>query len=238
MSNAYFKFRKFTIQQNLCAMKVGTDGVLLGAWASADSPRHILDVGTGTGLIALQLAQRYPQARVTAVEIDTAAAGQAAENFAASPWNERLSVECNDFRQYVPDTHFDLIVSNPPYFVDALKCPDRQRNQARHAGSLSYELLFGHSAQLLAPQGAVCIILPTDLERHAADVAWHYRLYPETRLRVFTKPGKPCRRTLLRFTAETARLHEQELCIMTASGEYSPEYIALTKDFYLFGKSL
>ena len=152
-------------------MKVGTDGVLLGAWAPVDQAHTALDVGTGTGLVALQLAQRNPHLRVTAVEIDAPAAAQAAENVAGSPWPDRIEVVCADFNDFQPDGRFDLIVSNPPYFFDALPCPDRQRNTARHAGGLNYDLLFRRSARLLSEGGVVSIVIPSEVERAAASVA-------------------------------------------------------------------
>ena len=148
MSDSSFLFKQFIVHHDRCAMKVGTDGVLLGAWAPVDQAHTALDVGTGTGLVALQLAQRNPHLRVTAVEIDAPAAAQAAENVAGSPWPDRIEVVCADFNDFQPDGRFDLIVSNPPYFVDALPCPDRQRNTARHAGGLNYDLLFRRSARL------------------------------------------------------------------------------------------
>ena len=142
MSNPYFQFKQFTVWHDKCAMKVGTDGVLLGAWASVQNAHKILDVGTGTGLVALMLAQRsLPDADIIALEIDGAAAGQARENVTRSPWKERVEVVQTDFRDYQSSDKFDVIVSNPPYFVDSLECPDQQRNAARHNGSLTYEEL-------------------------------------------------------------------------------------------------
>ena len=136
MSNPYFQFKQFTVWHDKCAMKVGTDGVLLGAWASVQNAHKILDVGTGTGLVALMLAQRsLPDADIIALEIDEAAAGQARENVTRSPWKERVEVVQTDFRDYQSSDKFDVIVSNPPYFVDSLECPDQQRNAARHNGS-------------------------------------------------------------------------------------------------------
>ena len=213
MPKSSFKFKQFTIFHDKCAMKVGTDGVLLGAWAPADKAKRILDVGTGTGLIALQLAQRNPHARITAIEIDAAAAGQATENVSHSPWADRVEVICHDFRDYQPENRFDLIVSNPPYFIDALKCPDEQRCTARHAGNLNYDLLFHRSASLLEEQGVVSIIIPAEAEK--------------------TKPGKPCRRVLLNFGFEAKECREEKLCIEVNHNEFTPEYVALTKDFYL-----
>lgn len=233
MPNSSFKFKQFTIHHDRCAMKVGTDGVLLGAWTQVEYSKRILDVGTGTGLIALQLAQRNAEAKIIAIEIDEAAARQAQENVAQSPWADRIEVLCKDFKYYQDESKFDLIVSNPPYFVDALKCPGEQRRLARHTGELNYELLFHHSVQLLCNQGCINIIIPSEVEKTVIDTAWNHKLYPQRRLHVFTKPGKPCRRVLLSFGFQEKECVEESICIETNHNEYTPEYIALTKDFYL-----
>lgn len=234
MPNPYFQFKQFTIRHDKCAMKVGTDGVLLGAWTPIQSVKRVLDVGTGTGLISLQLAQRIPDAQITSVEIDPAAAAQAEENVCSAPWSERIKVVCCDFRDYHPEERFDLIVSNPPYFVDALKCPDNQRCTARHTSDLNYELLLGHSAHLLTGQGTISIIVPSEVENMVIGTAWKNKLYPYRRLRVFTKLGKPCRRVLLAFSHRDVPCAEDNLCIEGEEhGQYTPEYISLTKDFYL-----
>ena len=233
MPNPYFQFKQFTIWHDKCAMKVGTDGVLLGAWAEAGNPQQILDIGTGTGLIALMLAQRNPRSQVTAIEIDEAAAAQAEENIARSPWANRIEVICNDFSLFQTDNKYNLIVSNPPYFVDALNCPDKQRNMARHTCELNYELLFRNSAHFLEDQGRVCIIIPTEAEKLVIDTAWKYKLYPLRRLHVFTKPGKPSRRVLISFSHEEHECIEETLCIEVEHHQFTPEYSARTKDFYL-----
>ena len=169
MSNPYFQFKQFTVRHDKCAMKVGTDGVLLGAWAPVQNAKYILDVGAGSGLISLQLAQRNPWASITSIEIDPAAAAQAKENIQSSPWSDRMEVICSDFRDYHAENKFDLIVSNPPYFVDALKCPDNQRCMARHTNELNYELLFGHSTHLLSEQGIISVIIPSEVEKTVID---------------------------------------------------------------------
>lgn len=233
MSNPYFKFKQFTVWHDKCAMKVGTDGVLLGAWAPVDRVKQILDVGTGTGLISLQLAQRKPDACITAIEIDEAAAQQADENVARSAWNNRIKVVCCDFANFQAENKFELIVSNPPYFVDALKCPDDQRRLARHTETLNYELLFRKSANLLSEQGILGIIIPSEAEKNVIDTAWKYHLFPARRLNVFTKPGKPCRRVLLAFSFQDARCLEDNLYIEIEHNRFSPEYIALTREFYM-----
>lgn len=233
MSNTSFTFKQFTVNHEKCAMKVGTDGVLLGAWAPIANAKQILDVGTGTGLIALQLAQRNPYAAITAIEIDPSAAEQAEENVQRSPWADRIEIVCSDFRDFQSEIKFDLIVSNPPYFIDALKCPDKQRNMARHTGGLNYNLLFRHAAHLLAAEGLVSIIIPVEAEKVVIDAAWEYKLFPSKCMRVITKPGKPCRRVLLTFSFQNKGCVEESLCIEVEHHNYTPEYIALTKDFYL-----
>lgn len=233
MPNSFFEFKQFTVYHDKCAMKVGTDGVLLGAWAPVDQSEKILDVGTGTGLIALQLAQRNPEALITALEIDTAAAEQAKENVLRSPWRDRVEVACGDFREFQSDLKFDLIVSNPPYFVDSLKCPDEQRCRARHTGGLTYDLLFCRAACLLHEQGLVSLIFPAEVEKIVVDAAKKYKLNALNCLRVFSKPGKSCRRVLLTFGFQEKKCVEEKLCIELNHNEFTPEYTALTKEFYL-----
>ena len=191
MSNEYFQFKQFTVRHERCAMKVGTDGVLLGAWAPVEGVGRILDVGTGTGLVALQLAQRTASARITAIEIDPDAAAQAGENVAASPWSDRIEVVCGDFATFrqiatfdtfatpslvakptvAEEEGYDLIVSNPPYFTEALQCPDPRRCTARHTATLDYALLFRRGAALLAPGGELALIFPADAEPRCRQAA-------------------------------------------------------------------
>lgn len=233
MSNSFFQFKHFTVYHDKCAMKVGTDGVLLGAWAPVANARRLLDVGTGTGLIALQLAQRNPHAKITAIEIDAAAAEQARDNILHSPWADRIEIVCSDFRDYQSEDKFDLIVSNPPYFIDALKSPDEQRCTARHTGKLNYDILFCRAAHLLCEQGGVSIIIPAESEKAVIDAAWNQKLFPLCRMRIFTKPGKPYRRVLLTFGFQEKKCIEKNLCIEVNHNEFTPEYTVLTKDFYL-----
>lgn len=233
MSNSFFMFKQFTVYHDKCAMKVGTDGVLLGAWAPVNNAKRILDIGTGTGLIALQLAQRNQHSKITAIEIDTIAADQAKENIQQSPWGDRIKIECVDFRNYQSEDKFDLIVSNPPYFMDALKCPDKQRNMARHSGGLNYDSLFRHAAHLLCEEGVVSLIIPSETEKAVIDAAWQHHLFPLHRTQVFTKPEKPCRRLLLTFSFQEKDCIKENLCIKVNHNEFTPEYTALTKDFYL-----
>ena len=228
-----FRFKQFAVRQDRCPMKVGTDGVLLGAWAEVrPGDRRMLDVGTGTGLIALMLAQRSA-AWITAVDIDVECATQAAENFAASPWADRLDAVSVAVQRYDPVEKFDLIVSNPPYYVDSLLSPDEGRNTARHAGGLNYDLLFRRSARLLSEGGVVSIVIPSEVERAAEDAAWMQGLYPQRRTRVYTKAGKPARRVLVTYGRRLGPVAEDTLYIHQAGDDYSDDYRRLTGEFYL-----
>ena len=233
MSNGFFQFKQFTVWHDRCAMKVGTDGVLLGAWASAEQVRRALDVGCGSGLIGLMLAQRYPQAEVVGIEIDPEAADQAAENMAHSPWTERMQVVKGDFCDYHPAETFDLIVSNPPYFVDALRSPVGERSLARHAAGLNYESLFRKSHELLAEGGRICVILPAEAVALAVDAASRNQLFPDHKICVYTKQGKPLRRVMLSFGTSIEPCQTTDLYLMNADGSYAASYRQLTAHFYL-----
>ena len=219
MSNPYFQFKQFTVWHDQCAMKVGTDGVLLGAWALVERARRILDIGTGTGLVAL--------------EIDEAAAGQARENVARSPWQERIEVVQADFKKHRSSDKFDVIVSNPPYFVDSLECPDRQRTAARHNNSLTYEELLEGVNRLLAADGLFTAVIPTDVVDRVKAIASMNKLYTIRQLNVITKPGGIPKRTLIAFSFSNRECVVEELLTELARHQYSEEYIALTREYYL-----
>ena len=245
MANDYFQFKQFTVHQGLCAMKVGTDGTLLGAWANvvghasqrADGsddtgtlgsvPYYsILDIGTGTGLIALMMAQRYPQAQVTAIDIDPQAVRQARENVAASPFADRITIIEGDIgRLSLPP--FEAIVCNPPYFDASLESPDAQRTLARHTSSLSYRELMTCAWRLLSESGELSVVIPFDcksrLEAEAILTGFHLTRTCAVR----TTPTKPPRRFLLAFQKHPKPLQTEELVIG------SDAYNELTKDFYL-----
>ncbi|MBE6286668.1 MAG: methyltransferase domain-containing protein [Mediterranea massiliensis] len=233
MSNSYFQFKKFIVHHANCAMKVGTDGVLLGAWVPLDRYKDILDVGTGTGLIALQLAQRKEDAHIVAIEVDEEASKQAQENVDLSPWSNRIEVVCQDFCTFETNRKFDLIVSNPPYFVNALHSPDEQRNMARHVGKLNYEQLFSRATLLLHQQGALALIIPAQVEKLVMDTAWKYGFSPQRILRVYSKPGKTCNRLLIIFSVTESLCVNEELCIRQKDDSYTSEYKEMTADFYL-----
>lgn len=233
MPNPYFSFKQFTIHHDRCAMKVGTDGVLLGAWTQLDHSCRVLDIGTGTGLIALMLAQRNTVCNVTAIDIDTGAVEQACENIQASPWQDRVVALLQDVRSFQPEERFDTIVTNPPYFVNSMKCPDGQRNTARHTDTLDMETLLAKVASLLTPDGRFSIVLPSEQLDVLLQTAEGAGLYPSRRTDVITRPGIPPKRVLLEFVRTQVPLLTGELVVELERHCYSEEYIALTKEFYL-----
>jgi tRNA1Val (adenine37-N6)-methyltransferase len=236
VANDYFQFKQFRVVQNLTAMKVGTDGVLLGAWAKHPEPKHILDIGTGTGLIALMLAQRFVHAMIEAVEIDSEASTQARENFLASPWAERLRVHNLDFSDYASteSTKFDLIVSNPPFFTNSLKANDAQRNLARHDESLPLHTLIGTVASLLSKQGQLALVLPTDRLQEATEFAQKESLFASEIVHIRSVLHKPSKRCLVKFCPQATHTEFAELVIETKGRhQYSAEYLELLKDYFL-----
>lgn len=233
MPNPFFSFKQFTIRHDRCAMKVGTDGVLLGAWTDIRHSRRILDIGTGTGLISLMLAQRQADAKITAIDIDAEAVNQAQENIQDSPWKERITAVLQDLKTYRPQELFDTIVSNPPYFMDSLKCPDSQRNTARHTDTLDMQTLLYQTSLLLTPEGRFSIVLPAEQTNTLIEAAGRVGLYPSRHTAVITRPGLAPKRTLMEFTRQKEAFQTEELVIELERHVYSEAYIALTKDFYL-----
>lgn len=234
MSNPFFQFKQFTVWHDKCAMKVGTDGVLLGAWTSVQDARRILDIGTGTGLVALMLAQRsLPDTCLVALEIDEAAAEQALENVAQSPWKDQISVLQKDFKLYQSQDEFDVIVSNPPYFIDSLGCPDQQRNAARHNDSLTYEKLLQGVTKLLSKKGAFTMVIPADVAEQVKEIAVIYDLYATRQLNVITKPGGSPKRILITFSFDKQDCFVEELLTELARHQYSEEYKMLMGEYYL-----
>lgn len=235
MSNKYFEFKKFTIHQDRCAMKVGTDGTLLGAWASAPAQsRYILDIGTGTGLIALMMAQRYPEAQIVGIDIDDAAVAQATENVATSPFTERISILKQDVTTYKPEMQFDVIVSNPPYFVDSLTCPDEQRSIARHAVTLTFEALIKSAYRLLKTEGTFSVVIPTEMRSKLEASARLEGFFISKVCCIKTTPKKPSKRQLIEFTKNPVNeLFTCEGILETSPNTRSDWYQKLTNDFYI-----
>lgn len=215
-------------------MKVGTDGVLLGAWVDLENVHTVLDIGTGSGVIALMIAQRS-KADIHAVEIDEPSAKQAKNNFDASIWNDRLGVETISFQDFAKKhaSKFDLIVSNPPYFSKSLKPNTPERTLTRHTEQLSNTDLLGGIKSLLSTDGRFCAIFPhTEGNIFIAEAA-NYGLFCNKKLYIKTKPNNPIIRILIDFSFTKKRLVEETLSIHTSAGEYTDEYRALTAEFYL-----
>ena len=236
MRRGGFTFKQFHIDHSRCAMKVGTDGTLLGAWAAL--PPHakkILDIGTGSGLIAIMAAQRHPTAKITAIDIDKDCVMQATENAVASPWAERIEVIESPLQEYSPEENFDVIISNPPYFADSMHSPDKQRTTARHTASLSFKELTEGVLRLLADDGLFAVILPT-AESELLLSASRGRLFTWRRCEVWSTPESGARRIILELKREPPKdLAQKEKIIIEQGGRhvYSEEYKALTADFYL-----
>jgi tRNA1Val (adenine37-N6)-methyltransferase len=231
-----FSFKQFTITQDRCAMKVGTDGVLLGAWTPLiNNPYNILDIGTGTGLIALMLAQRSNAEQIDAIEIDDDAYEQATENFENSPWNDRLYCYHAGLDEFVDEVEeeFDLIVSNPPFYTDDYKSGDSQRDNARFEDSLPFEELVEAADFFLSDNGIFSLIVPFKEEEKIIDLCKERGLFPLKITRVKGTPNSEIKRSLLAFCRIEQVPLTDELIIETARHQYTDEYIELTKDFYL-----
>ena len=237
MPNDVFEFKKFRIKQNKCAMKVGTDAVLLGSWVSVEGCKRVLDIGTGTGIIALMLAQKT-SAHITALEIDQASFEQASDNVNESNYKGQISVINKAFQDYwIADKEkFDLIVSNPPYFIDSLKSNDTNRSTARHADVLPFNELIEGVNGILSPTGKLCLILPKKEAEYFCKLAEQKNLYLSKLLRVRNSPDKEeDKRHIMQFSFGKHHFTEEILYIRTTSipQEYSPEYKHLTMDYYM-----
>lgn len=226
-----FRFKQFEVANELSAQKVGTDAVLLGAWTTLrGTERRILDVGTGTGVIALIMAQRSNEAIIAAIDIDHDSVIEATSNFLASPWQERLLAMEAPFQKMTGQ--YDLIISNPPFFIDSLKAPDSRRSVARHTDSLSHRDMIENAVRLLSPQGHLSVIYPASEAEMFAGEALSAGLFPERICKVSTKVGAAPKRFMMELSSERKEPLIEELSIMSG-GDYTAEYRNLTADFYL-----
>lgn len=233
---SHFNFKQFTIQQDRCAMKVGTDGVLLGAWAPiGHNPFNILDIGAGTGLLSLMLAQRSHAEQIDALEIDEAAYEQCVENFEESSWSDRLFCFHAGLDEFMeePEDVYDLIVSNPPFYTEDYTSGDAQRDMARFADALPFEDLAEAAGILLSEDGVLAVILPFKEEARFVALAEAEGLYPFKITRVKGTPESETKRSLMAFSFDERDAEINELVIEIGRHDYTPEYIALTNDFYL-----
>jgi tRNA1Val (adenine37-N6)-methyltransferase len=234
MTRKAFHFKQFNVFHDQSAMKVGTDAVLLGAWCNISKANSILDIGTGSGIIALMLAQRS-DALIDAIEIDESSARQATENFLISPWKERMQLMQTSFQEYsvTCTKKYDLIVSNPPYFHNALKSPEANKNLARHNDGLPFEDLVSGIARLLNESGKACIILPVNESVILKEYALKHGLQCNLQTAVVSKAGLRPNRLLMEFSRQKGELIISSVCILNENSEYTEEFKTLTKDFYL-----
>ncbi|MGJ8665661.1 MAG: tRNA1(Val) (adenine(37)-N6)-methyltransferase [Patiriisocius sp.] len=236
-----FKFKQFSIFQDKCAMKIGTDGVLLGAWTSIEhEPQSILDIGAGTGIIALQLAQRSLAQTIDAIEIDSDAFEECTENFENSPWADRLfcyHAAVQEFTQEIAEEQdfegYDIIVSNPPFYTDSFKPDDASRNIARFEDALPFQHLLVCVSHLLSHEGVFSVILPTKEEVSFIELAETVGLFPQRICHVKGSPTSEIKRSLMEFTFQKREIEFQSLTIEKERHNYTEDYIALVQDFYL-----
>ena len=235
MGKNSFQFKQFTVNQEHCAMKVGTDGTLLGAWAKAPiAESWILDIGTGTGLIALMMAQRYPESQIVGIDIDKNAAQQAQENASHSPFGDRIKIVCDDATKMDDNLKFDAIVCNPPYFVDSLTCPEDQRTLARHTATLNYQSLMKTAKKLLKNDGILSVVIPTDNSEDIESAVAMEGLFIRRICLIKTTPQKFPKRKLIEIGKQSLNETEfNEEILETIPGKRIDWYHNLTKDFYL-----
>ncbi|WP_192347817.1 tRNA1(Val) (adenine(37)-N6)-methyltransferase [Algoriphagus sp. Y33] len=233
MANSWFQFQQFRVNQDNCAMKISTDAVLLGALADAASPREILDVGTGTGVIALMLAQRFPEAKIQAVEIDPPAASQALDNFRSNAFSERMQLWEGRFQNFEIQKKYDLIVSNPPYFPDHLKSSDLQRNMALHTDELSFHDLLGKAVQILKEDGQFWLILPPRQMQDFHQEAARYGLFLGVKFTLRDKPGRRILREICAFVRNHTEVKAKDIFIKNEDGTPHESYAGLVRGFLL-----
>ena len=234
--NKLFQFKQFTIEQDQCAMKVGTDGILLGAWASIDKePISILDIGAGTGVIALMLAQRSHADLIDAIEIDENAYEQCVDNFENSPWGDRVFCYHASLEEFVTEIadKYDLIVSNPPFYTSQNKSDNSQRNLARFEDALPFHHLLGSVSQLLSSDGTFCVVIPYSEKKKFISLAEEFKLHASKVLDVKGNPISEFKRSLLEFRFQKKTTQVEELIIEKERHMCTQEFIALTKEFYL-----
>lgn len=233
MGNSWFQFQQFRINQDNCAMKISTDAVLLGGLAESEKPQAILDIGTGTGVIALMLAQRFPNAKIEAVELDEKAAIQAGENFAGSRFEAQLTIHQGRIQDFVTSKKFDLIVSNPPYFTAHLKAKGKERNQALHTDTLSFEDLIGQVIRLLADKGRFWLILPPYESTIFRELARKNGLFLNRIFKLRDNLEKRVQRELVELSFEEKEPSNFHILIKNPDGSPHESYSKLVAGFLL-----
>lgn len=235
MGSPSFRFKQFEIWHDCCAQKVGTDGVLLGAWADLKQSKHILDVGTGSGLIALMAAQRASEAEVVGIEIDPDAARQASENAQRSPFSERITITQSDVRDFHSPLAFDCILSNPPFFTEETRPPVSERAIARNTATLTFVELIAAVGRLLADEGCFHVVLPSSAVPGFVALCLDCNLRLERQCLVSTVAGKTPKRSLLTFVSgiPSSPLLVEQLVLQTPDGRRTEAYQRLASSFYL-----
>ncbi|AMG31071.1 SAM-dependent methyltransferase [Grimontia hollisae] len=228
-----FRFKHFTVEDQDCGMPVSTDGVLLGAWAEAKDGHTILDIGTGTGLLALMMAQRFPTARITALDIDAHAAETARFNAEQSAWHDRIDVHHQDICTWESSAQFDTIVCNPPYFTTGEQANDARRAKARHTNTLSHDTLLNVIKARLSLHGEAHLILPSVEGENLITKAQTHQLFCCRKVRVKPTERKPVSRLLITLSKNRPADVEEKTLVIQGMARYTDEFIALTKDFYL-----
>lgn len=222
------------MRHDLSSMKVGTDAVLLGCWANVINPTNILDIGTGSGVIAMVLAQRTgSDTIIDAVEIEEQDAKQAGENFLHSPWAERLHVHHLPVQEFFPEIKYDMIITNPPYFMNSQQPPDKRRTATRHTVSLDHKTLILVVNRLLNPKGAFNIVLPVSEGNQFVDMALENNLFCSRKYSFRTRNEKPIERWLLEFSRSPTEIEVGEILLYDEGLKWSESYVSLTRDFYL-----
>ncbi len=236
MPSKPFAFKYFKISQDKCAMKIGTDGVLLGAWSSLKkNPFSILDIGAGTGILSLMLAQRSEAELIDAIEIDANTYEQCVENFEQSPWGDRLfcyHASLEEFTEEIEDK-YDLIICNPPFYSEDFKTDNKQRDLARFQDAMPFEHLLKSVSQLLSPLGSFNVVIPFKEEAYFTELASSLNLFPNRTLHIKGNPDALIKRSLIEFSFQNTDSETSELIIERQRHEYTEDYINLTKDFYL-----
>lgn len=229
-----FHFKQFSVEHDRSSMKVGTDGVLLGAWARLDGVGRVLDVGTGCGVIALMAAQRTPDScHIDAIDIDPASVLEASGNFAHSPWASRLTAQLIDLNDYGTAQPYDVIVTNPPYYQEEVLPPDAVRSAARHTHSLNFDQLMQAAARLLTPQGSIALVTPVDARDAVQAAATFAGLHLWRLTTVHSIAGGPAKRLLWQWSKRPHTTQRDTLTIHDHQGNYTPQYTALCRPFYL-----
>lgn len=231
--NSYFDFKRFRICHDRCAMKVSTDAVLLGSWARVEGARKILDIGCGSGIIALMAAQRVQEAMVVGIDIEEEAAIQAQENGQASPFSDRVSFKCVDVRDFCDEDKFDAILCNPPFYTEDTMPPDEKRSTARNTHSLSFEELVGQVGRLIRDGGVFHVIIPTKAEEAFTGICSREGLFPFRICHVKSTASKPFKRTLCSYSTIQPLTIEKEELVLMENGCRSKAFEQLTSDFYL-----